>query len=112
MLEMKFLKSLNLRNRGVKIISCPSCARQAFQVIETVKQLERRLSHIKKPITLSIIGCVVNGPGEAKQTEIGITGGGKDNHMLYINGLQTEKVITKDIVNKIVSLVEEKVSNL
>ena len=108
----EILKSLNLRNRGVKIISCPSCARQAFQVIETVKQLERRLSHIKKPITLSIIGCVVNGPGEAKQTEIGITGGGKDNHMLYINGLQTEKVITKDIVNKIVSLVEEKVSNL
>ena len=108
----EILKSLNLRNRGVKIISCPSCARQGFQVIETVKQLERRLSHIKKPITLSIIGCVVNGPGEAKQTEIGITGGGKDNHMLYINGLQTEKVITKDIVNKIVSLVEEKVSNL
>ena len=108
----EILKSLNLRNRGVKIISCPSCARQAFQVIETVKQLERRLSHIKKPITLSIIGCVVNGPGEAKQTEIGITGGGKDNHMLYINGLETEKVITKDIVNEIVSLVEEKVSNL
>ena len=108
----EILKSLNLRNRGVKIISCPSCARQAFQVIETVKQLERRLSHIKKPITLSIIGCVVNGPGEAKQTEIGITGGGKDNHMLYINGLETEKVITKDMVNKIVSLVEEKVSNL
>ena len=108
----EILKSLNLRNRGVKIISCPSCARQAFQVIETVKQLERRLSHIKKPITLSIIGCVVNGPGEAKQTEIGITGGGKDNHMLYLNGLETEKVVTKDIVNKIVSLVEEKVSNL
>ena len=73
----EILKSLNLRNRGVKIISCPSCARQAFKVIETVKELENRLSHIKKPITLSIIGCVVNGPGEAKQTEIGITGGGK-----------------------------------
>ena len=108
----EILKSLNLRNRGVKIISCPSCARQAFQVIETVKQLEKKLSHIKKPLTLSIIGCVVNGPGEAKQTEIGITGGGKDNHMLYLNGLETEKVITKDIINKIVSLVEEKVSNL
>ena len=108
----EILKSLNLRNRGVKIISCPSCARQAFQVIETVKILEKRLSHIKKPITLSIIGCVVNGPGEAKQTEIGITGGGKDNHMLYLNGLETEKVITKDMVNKIVSLVEEKASNL
>ena len=108
----EILKSLNLRNRGVKIISCPSCARQAFQVIETVKQLEKRLSHIKKPITLSIIGCVVNGPGEAKQTEIGITGGGKDNHMLYLNGLETEKVMTKDMINRIVSLVEEKASNL
>ena len=108
----EILKSLNLRNRGVKIISCPSCARQAFLVIETVKQLEKRLSHIKKPITLSIIGCVVNGPGEAKQTEIGITGGGKDNHMLYLNGLETEKVMTKDIINKIVSLVEEKASIL
>ncbi len=107
----EILKSLNLRHRGVKIISCPSCARQAFQVIETVKTLEKRLSHIKKPITLSIIGCVVNGPGEAKQTEIGITGGGKDNHMLYLNGLETEKVLTKDMINKIVSLVEEKVSN-
>ena len=106
------MKSLNLRNRGVKIISCPSCARQAFQVIETVKQLEKRLSHIKKPITLSIIGCVVNGPGEAKQTEIGITGGGKDNHMLYLNGLETEKVMTKDMINKIVTLVEEKASIL
>ena len=108
----EILKSLNLRNRGVKIISCPSCARQAFQVIETVKELEKRLSHIKKPITLSSIGCVVNGPGEAKQTEIGITGGGKNNHMLYLNGLETEKVVTKDIINKIVTLVEEKVSKL
>ena len=108
----EILKSLNLRSRGVKIISCPSCARQAFQVIDTVKELEKRLSHITKPITLSIIGCVVNGPGEAKQTEIGITGGGKDNHMLYLNGLETEKVMTKDMINKIVTLVEEKVSNL
>ena len=108
----EILKSLNLRNRGVKIISCPSCARQAFQVIDTVKQLEERLSHIKKPVTLSIIGCVVNGPGEAKQTEIGITGGGKDNHMLYLSGLETEKVTTKEMINKIVTLVEEKVSNL
>ena len=108
----EILKSLNLRNRGVKIISCPSCARQAFEVIKTVKELEKRLSHIKKPITLSIIGCVVNGPGEAKQTEIGITGGGKDNHMLYLNGLETEKVMTKDMINRIVSLVEEKAANL
>ena len=108
----EILKSLNLRNRGVKIISCPSCARQAFPVIETVKKLENKLSHIKEPITLSIIGCVVNGPGEAKQTEIGITGGGKDNHMLYLNGIDTEKVSTNDMIDKIVNLVEEKVANL
>ena len=108
----EILKSLNLRNRGVKIISCPSCARQAFQVIETVKILEKKLSHIKEPITLSIIGCVVNGPGEAKQTDIGITGGGKDNHMLYLNGLDTQKVTTQNMIDKIVALVEERVSNL
>ena len=108
----EILKSLGLRNRGVKIISCPSCARQAFQVIETVKKLEKKLSHITEPITLSIIGCVVNGPGEAKQTEIGITGGGKDNHMLYINGIDTEKVTTTDMIDKIVSLVEEKAAKL
>ena len=108
----EILKSLGLRNRGVKIISCPSCARQAFQVIETVKKLEKKLSHITEPITLSIIGCVVNGPGEAKQTQIGITGGGKDNHMLYINGIDTEKVTTKDMIDKIVSLVEEKAAKL
>ena len=108
----EILKSLNLRNRGVKIISCPSCARQAFQVIETVKILEEKLSHIKEPITLSIIGCVVNGPGEAKQTDIGITEGGKDNHMLYLNGLDTQKVTTQNMIDKIVALVEERVSNL
>ena len=108
----EILKSLNLRNRGVKIISCPSCARQAFQVIETVKILEEKLSHIKEPITLSIIGCVVNGPGEAKQTDIGITGGGKNNHMLYLNGIDTEKVTTNKMIDKIVNLVEEKVANL
>ncbi len=114
--EMKvgneILKSLSLRSRGVKIISCPSCARQAFQVIETVKILEKKLSHIKEPITLSIIGCVVNGPGEAKQTDIGITGGGKDNHMLYLNGLDTEKVTTNNMIDKIVAMVEEKVANI
>ena len=108
----EILKSLNLRNRGVKIISCPSCARQAFQVIETVKILEKKLSHIKEPITLSIIGCVVNGPGEAKQTDIGITGGGKNNHMLYLSGIDTEKVTTNEMIDKIVSLVEEKAANI
>ena len=81
----EILKSLNLRNRGIKIISCPSCARQGFDVIKTVKILEQRLAHIKSPITLSIIGCVVNGPGEASQTEIGVTGGGKNSNMLYLS---------------------------
>ena len=108
----EILKSLNLRNRGVKIISCPSCARQAFQVIDTVKILEKKLSHIKKPITLSIIGCVVNGPGEAAMTDIGITGGGKGNNMLYLSGVQSKKVLTKDIIEKVVSEVEKKVSEI
>ena len=108
----EILKSLNLRNRGVKIISCPSCARQAFQVIDTVKILEEKLSHIKSPITLSIIGCVVNGPGEAAYTDIGVTGGGKGNNMLYLKGVQTEKLLNKDIVSKIVELVEKKAAEL
>tara|TARA_B100001123_G_scaffold7305_1_gene9062 strand:- start:3737 stop:4837 length:1101 start_codon:yes stop_codon:yes gene_type:complete len=108
----EILKSLNLRNRGVKIISCPSCARQAFQVIDTVKVLEEKLSHIKSPITLSIIGCVVNGPGEAALTDIGITGGGKGNNMLYIKGIQKEKLLTKDIISRVVDLVEKKASEI
>ena len=108
----EILKSLNLRNRGVKIISCPSCARQAFQVIDTVKMLEDKLSHIKVPITLSIIGCVVNGPGEAALTDIGITGGGKSNNMLYLKGVQTEKISNDDIVSKIVELVEKKAAEI
>ena len=102
------LKSLNLRNRGVKIISCPSCARQAFPVIESVKILEEKLSHIKTPITLSIIGCVVNGPGEAAMTDIGITGGGKGNNMLYLSGMQSEKVLTDDLISKVINKVEKK----
>jgi len=104
----EILKSLNLRNRGVRIISCPSCARQGFEVINTVKLLEQKLSHIKTPITLSIIGCVVNGPGEAALTDIGITGGGKDSSMLYIQGLQTEKISNNEIISKVVKLVEKK----
>ena len=108
----EILKSLNLRNRGVKIISCPSCARQAFQVIDTVKILEKKLSHIKTSITLSIIGCVVNGPGEASMTDIGITGGGKGHNMLYLSGLQKEKVLTDDIIDKVVSEVEKKALEL
>ena len=105
----EILKSLGLRQRGVKIISCPSCARQGFQVIETVKVLEKKLSHIKTPITLSIIGCVVNGPGEASMTDIGITGGNKGNNMLYLSGVQSEKVTTNEMIEKIVHEVEKKV---
>ena len=94
------------------IISCPSCARQAFEVIDTVKILEEKLSHIKTPITLSIIGCVVNGPGEAAQTEIGITGGGKGNHMMYLNGIENEKIRSEEIISKVVSMVEKKAKEI
>jgi (E)-4-hydroxy-3-methylbut-2-enyl-diphosphate synthase len=108
----EILKSLNLRNRGVKIISCPSCARQAFQVIDTVKILEEKLAHIKTPLTLSIIGCVVNGPGEAAMTDVGITGGGKGSNMLYLSGIQSEKVLSEDIISRVVSEVEKKATEL
>ena len=104
----EILKSLGIRSRGVNIISCPSCARQAFPVIETVKILEEKLSHIKKPISLSIIGCVVNGPGEAAQTEIGLTGGGHDSNLLYLSGVPHTKVPSSEIIEKIVKMVEEK----
>ena len=107
----EILKSLGIRSRGVNIISCPSCARQAFPVIETVKLLEEKLAHIKKPINLSIIGCVVNGPGEAAQTEIGLTGGGQDSNLLYLSGIPHTKVPTSEIINKVVELVEKKIKN-
>ena len=107
----EILKSLGIRSRGVNIISCPSCARQAFPVIETVKLLEKRLAHIKKPINLSIIGCVVNGPGEAAQTEIGLTGGGQDNNLLYLSGIPHTKVPTSEIIDKVVKLVEDKIKD-
>jgi (E)-4-hydroxy-3-methylbut-2-enyl-diphosphate synthase len=108
----EILKSLNLRQRGVNIISCPSCARQAFPVIDTVKILEEKLSHITEPITLSIIGCVVNGPGEAAQTDIGLTGGGKGNHMMYISGLPHHKVASNEMIDEVVNLVEKKTKEL
>ena len=108
----EILKSIGLRTRGVKIISCPSCARQGFEVIDTVKILEEKLSHINQPITLSIIGCVVNGPGEAAYTDIGITGGGRDSNMLYLNGVQTEKLNNKEIISKVVELVEKKAEEI
>ena len=106
----EILKSLGIRSRGVNIISCPSCARQAFPVIETVKELEKKLSHITKPIDISIIGCVVNGPGEAAQTEIGLTGGGQDSNLLYLSGIPHTKVASAEIIEKVVKLVEEKVN--
>ena len=108
----EILKSLNIRHKGINIISCPSCARQAFPVIETVKNIEKRLAHIKTPMTLSIIGCVVNGPGEAAQTQIGLTGGGKGSNMIYLSGLPHHKIANENIVSHIVELVEKKSAEL
>ncbi len=104
------LKSLGLRHRGVNVISCPSCARQQFQVIDTVAELERRIAHITTPMTVSIIGCVVNGPGEALMTDIGLTGGGQNNHQIYIGGDKAHRFNNGDqsIVDHIVALIEEK----
>ena len=108
----EILGSLGIRSRGVQIISCPSCARQAFPVIETVKILENKLSHIKKPLTLSIIGCVVNGPGEASQTDVGLTGGGEGSNLLYLSGIPHEKIASNSLIDKVVELVEAKVKEL
>ncbi len=104
----EMLKSLGIRHRGVKIISCPSCARQGFDVIRTVAALEDRLAHIETPITLSIIGCVVNGPGEALMTDIGLTGGGAGKHMVYAAGKMDHTVEGVSMVDHIVGLVEAK----
>ena len=106
------LKSLGVRHRGVKIISCPSCARQGFNVIATVATLEERLAHIKTPITLSIIGCVVNGPGEALMTDIGITGGGNGRHMVYHAGRTDHTINGGDMVEHIIETVERKAAEL
>ena len=106
------LKSLGLRHRGVNVISCPSCARQQFDVINTVKILEERLSHITTPITLSIIGCVVNGPGEARETDIGLTGGGKGTHQIYLGGLPDHRLKDEGIITHIVELVEKKADEI
>ena len=106
------LKSLNLRDYGVTIISCPSCARQQFDVIETVKNVEKKLSHIKKPITVSIIGCVVNGPGEATMTNIGITGGGNNTHMVYVDGEKSHRIQDEDLVEYLVKTIENKVDQI
>ena len=106
------LKSLGLRHRGVNIISCPSCARQGFQVIDTVAKLEDRLAHISTPMTLSIIGCVVNGPGEARETDIGFTGGGAGSGKVYIAGLPDHNVDNDKMVDHLVELVEKKAAEI
>ena len=102
----EMLKSLGLRHRGVTIISCPSCARQGFDVIKTVQTLEERLAHVSEPITLSIIGCVVNGPGEARETDLGFTGGGAGSGMVYVSGRPDHKMSNEEMVDHLVSLVE------
>ena len=108
----EILKSLGLRHRGITIISCPSCARQGFDVIKTVSLLEEKLAHIKTSLTLSVIGCVVNGPGEALMTDIGFTGGGKDSGMIYIDGEKVNKLANDGMINKLIELVEHKASLL
>ncbi|MEO9575844.1 MAG: flavodoxin-dependent (E)-4-hydroxy-3-methylbut-2-enyl-diphosphate synthase [Tateyamaria sp.] len=108
----EILKSLGLRHRGVNIISCPSCARQGFDVIKTVEKLEERLAHIKTPMSLSIIGCVVNGPGEALMTDVGFTGGGAGHGMVYLAGKQSHKQDNASMVDHIVEQVEKKAAEL
>jgi (E)-4-hydroxy-3-methylbut-2-enyl-diphosphate synthase len=108
----EILKALGLRRRGVTVISCPSCARQQFEVIKTVEVLEQRLAHITTPMTLSVIGCVVNGPGEARETDIGLTGGGSGTHQVYIAGVPHHRLKDQSIVDHLVELVEKKAAEL
>ena len=108
------LKSLNLRHRGVNVISCPSCARQGFNVIETVETLEQRLAHVTTPLTLSVIGCVVNGPGEARETDLGFTGGGagKEHGMIYLDGNPDHRIDNSELVDHLVEMVEKKAAEM
>jgi (E)-4-hydroxy-3-methylbut-2-enyl-diphosphate synthase len=108
----ELLKSLGLRHRGVSIVSCPSCARQQFPVIDTVAALEERLAHITTPMTVSIIGCVVNGPGEARETDIGFTGGGRDTHQVYISGVTDHRIGTAAMLDHLVDLIEAKAAEI
>jgi (E)-4-hydroxy-3-methylbut-2-enyl-diphosphate synthase len=118
----EMLKALGLRRRGVTVISCPSCARQQFEVIKTVERLEERLAHITTPLTVSVIGCVVNGPGEARETDIGLTGGGNGTHQVYLSGLADHRLKDADIVDHrlkdadivdhLVELVEKKAAEI
>jgi (E)-4-hydroxy-3-methylbut-2-enyl-diphosphate synthase len=108
----EILKALGIRSRGVRVVSCPSCARQGFDVIRTVEALESRLQHIKTPMSLSVLGCVVNGPGEARETDIGITGGGNGKHMVYLSGVTDHHVQDADMIDHIVKLVESKAAEI
>jgi len=108
----EILKALNLRHRGVNVIACPSCARQQFDVIKTVERLEQRLAHITTPMSVSIIGCVVNGPGEARETDVGFTGGGNHTHMVYVNGTPDHRLKDADIVEHMVEIVEKKAAEI
>jgi (E)-4-hydroxy-3-methylbut-2-enyl-diphosphate synthase len=108
----EMLKALGLRTRGVRVVSCPSCARQGFDVIRTVQALEDRLQHIKTPLSLSVLGCVVNGPGEARETDIGVTGGGAGKHMVYLSGVTDHHVADGDMLDHIVALVEAKAAEI
>ena len=108
----EILKGMGIRSRGVRVVSCPSCARQGFDVIRTVEALEERLQHIKTPMSLSVLGCVVNGPGEARETDIGITGGGNGKHMVYLSGVTDHHVQDADMIDHIVRLVEAKAAEI
>jgi (E)-4-hydroxy-3-methylbut-2-enyl-diphosphate synthase len=108
----EILKSLGVRTRGVRVVSCPSCARQGFDVIRTVQALEERLQHIHTPLSLSVLGCVVNGPGEARETDIGLTGGGNGKHMVYLSGVTAHHVQDDDMLDHIVKLVEAKAAEI
>jgi (E)-4-hydroxy-3-methylbut-2-enyl-diphosphate synthase len=108
----EMLKALGLRTRGVRVVSCPSCARQGFDVIRTVEALEKRLSHIKTPLSLSVLGCVVNGPGEARETDIGLTGGGNGKHMVYLSGVTDHVVESEHMLDHIAALVEAKAAEI
>ena len=108
----EILKALGLRHRGVRVVSCPSCARQGFNVIKTVEALEQRLAHIRTPLSLSVLGCVVNGPGEARETDIGVTGGGAGKHMVYLSGVTDHHINDENMVDHIVSLVEKKAAEI
>ncbi len=108
----EMLKALGIRNRGVRVVSCPSCARQGFDVIRTVETLEQRLQHIRTPLSLSVLGCVVNGPGEARETDIGVTGGGAGKAMVYLSGVTDHHITNEAMVDHIVELVEKKAAEI